>query len=112
MENRSLRNIECVEPRGDQGGERLWNGQGREVADRDIPARLEPQAPTRDKHAHRFDGVQRYPICALYDCPCGRFREPGHQSGDQFAHLRLLERLQDHRVEVALARAPVSPLVE
>ena len=84
-----------------------------EVADRAVDVALEAEAALGEQHPDGLDRVQRDPVGAGDDRPrrpcSGR---PGDEAGEQLAHRRRGQRLEVERGEVALAGAPVGPLLE
>ena len=106
LEHAPLVRREPIEPRGDQGVQRLRNVQLLGRARRPVDRALLHQQCAVEQHAHRLDRVERHALGASEDLTPKRARQPGHEAGEQFLHRLLGERLEEERREVAVTRAP------
>ena len=112
LEDGPVRGLEGVEPARDERGQGLRDSQVAQVAGRSIDIAVKGEFALGQEHPDRFDRVQRDPVRAGDDRLDRRLRQPGDQAGEQVAHRRRGQRLEIERGEVALARAPVGPLLE
>ena len=112
MDQTAVGDLQPVEPSRDERGQRLRDGERREIAGRDVDASTEREPALRDEHAHRLHRVQRDPIGPGHDGPGGCVREAGHEPRQQVAHRALGQRLQVDAREIPLAGPPVGALVE
>jgi len=99
--------VQFVEARGDERGQRLGDGQVRQVVDGSIDPVLEHQAPLRQEHAHGLHGVQRDPVGPGHDRVTRDGGQPGDESAQQFAHRLRRQRVEMDGREAARAGAPI-----
>ena len=104
--------VEAIEPGGDERRERLGDGQGRQVADRPVDAVLQRELTLGQEHPDGLDRVERHPVGAVDDRPDRRLRQARDEAREELAHRGFGQRLEVERGEVALAGAPVGPLLE
>ena len=69
VEEAPVGRLEAVEAGRDEGGERLRDGQAREVADRVVDAALELEPALGEEHADRLDRVERHAVGARRRSP-------------------------------------------
>ena len=103
-----------VEPRRDQGVERVRHGNVGGVALHlvaAVPGGHEVAAV--DQHAHRLDRVERDALGTTGDCPHRVLRNARESATNHLRHLLRLERLELHRRQAAHVGAPSrAPLVD
>ena len=75
--------VERVEPRGDQRGQRLGDGELVEIAGRRVGAVPLDEPAVGEEHPDGLDRVQRDAVRAVDDLASGRLGQPGHEAGEQ-----------------------------
>ena len=110
---RAVRGVEAVEARRDERGERLGDGEGREVTDGGVGAvAAGGQAALGEQHPHRLDGIERHAVGPRDDgADCG-LRQPRHETHQQLPHGLGSQGLQVQAREVASTGTPVGPPVQ
>jgi len=109
----ALVRLQRVEARRDEGVQRIRNGQLAELADRfeaTVLAGLEP--PIGNEHADRLDGIQRNALGARNDRADRGLGQARHETREEFAHRRVVERLEVQREKVPPSGAPVLASIE
>jgi hypothetical protein len=112
LEEAPILGVQAVQPRRDQGPERVRDRQLSELARGQVAAFHGLQAPLAREHAHGLDDVQRDTVSARDDrLGCG-VRQPGDEAREQLPHRDVGQRVETEHGEVPLVRPPLTAPVE
>ncbi len=109
LEQPPLVRLETVEPRRDQGVERLGDVERLDRSGRPVHVSFAGQKAAVEQHAYRLDRVERYAFRPIEDLRAKLAGQARDEPVEQRLHRRLRERLQRERRRVPAARAEAGP---
>ena len=109
LEQPPLVRREAVEPRGDQGMQRLGDVERGDLARGPVDGAVLDEIAAVEEHAHGLDGVERHALGAGEDLLARLRGEAGDEAVEEVAHRLLRERIEVDAREVALTGSPGRP---
>ena len=103
---------EAVEPRRDEGVQRLRDLERFDLAREPVRRAVLHEEAAVEQHPHGLDRVERDAFGAGEDAIANLDRKPRHEAGQKLLHRLLRERLQVERREAPLPGAPGRPALQ
>ncbi len=105
--------LEAIESGGDQGRQRLGDGERREISRWGVGPVVGCREPALgDQHSDRLDGIEGNALGACDDRPGSGLGQARNEPGQERAHGLLGERLEVEAREVAAPGAPIRAAIE